>query len=152
GHEIASHGVGHFNGAAWSVGDWKKEFRAFGDILKNVGRNNRLSGSQFAFAATDVIGFRAPYLAKGAGLYGALKAHGFRYTPAAQRLAGEDRRPVAVQFGHAANPRLGQGHAVDGLQFLHGPVARRLRSAPLRNGARADAANLSAVLQEQLRR
>src|SRR5262245_35128805 len=75
-NEIASHGVGHFNGAAWSVGDWEKEFHAFGDILKNVGRNNRLSGSHFAFAATDVIGFRAPYLAKGAGLYGALKAHG----------------------------------------------------------------------------
>jgi peptidoglycan/xylan/chitin deacetylase (PgdA/CDA1 family) len=79
GHEIASHAVGHFNGAAWSVGDWHKEFRAFGDILKNVGRNNGLPGSQFAFAVKDVIGFRAPYLAKGAGLYGALKAHGFRY-------------------------------------------------------------------------
>ena len=26
-----------------------------------------------------MIGFRAPYLAKGPGLYGALKAHGFRY-------------------------------------------------------------------------
>ena len=79
GHEIASHGVGHFNGAAWTVGDWEKEFRAFGDVLKNVARNNGLPGSQFAFAATDVTGFRAPYLAKGAGLYGALKAHGFRY-------------------------------------------------------------------------
>lgn len=79
GHEIASHAVGHFNGAAWSAGDWQKEFRAFGDIVDNVGSNNGLSESKLAFAAADVIGFRAPYLAKGAGLYSALRANGFRY-------------------------------------------------------------------------
>ena len=79
GHEIASHAVGHFNGAAWSAGDWEREFRSFGDIVKNVGPNNGLAESKFAFAAADVVGFRAPYLAKGAGLYGALKAGGFRY-------------------------------------------------------------------------
>jgi hypothetical protein len=79
GHEIASHAVGHFNGAAWSAGDWSKEFRSFADIVKNVGMNNGLARAKLAFAATDVIGFRAPYLAKGAGLYGALKANGFRY-------------------------------------------------------------------------
>jgi peptidoglycan/xylan/chitin deacetylase (PgdA/CDA1 family) len=79
GHEIASHAVGHFNGAAWSTGDWEKEFRAFGDIVNNVGPNNGLAESRLAFSASDVVGFRAPYLAKGAGLYGALKANGFRY-------------------------------------------------------------------------
>jgi peptidoglycan/xylan/chitin deacetylase (PgdA/CDA1 family) len=88
GHEIASHAVGHFNGAAWSVGDWEKEFRAFGDILKNVGRNNGLAGSELAFGLTDVIGFRAPYLAKGPGLYGALKARGFRYDTSGVGYAG----------------------------------------------------------------
>src|SRR5262249_25511022 len=40
GHEIASHAVGHFNGAAWSVRDWEKEFSAFSAVLKNVGPNN----------------------------------------------------------------------------------------------------------------
>jgi hypothetical protein len=79
GHEIASHAVGHFNGAAWSVRDWEKEFGAFSAVLKNVGPNNGLAESKFAFSITDVIGFRAPYLATGAGLYGVLKAHGFRY-------------------------------------------------------------------------
>src|SRR5262249_31051046 len=73
GHEIASHAVGHFNGAAWSVRDWEKEFGAFSAVLKNVGPNNGLAESKFAFSITDVIGFRAPYLATGAGLYGALK-------------------------------------------------------------------------------
>jgi hypothetical protein len=79
GHEIASHAVGHFNGAAWSAGDWNKEFRSFADIVRNVGPNNGLAHARLAFAPTDVVGFRAPYLAKGAGLYGALKANGFRY-------------------------------------------------------------------------
>jgi hypothetical protein len=79
GHEIASHAVGHFNGAAWSAGDWQKEFRAFGDIVDNVGSNNGLAESKLAFAAADVVGFRAPYLAKGAGLYSALRTNGFRY-------------------------------------------------------------------------
>jgi hypothetical protein len=79
GHEIASHAVGHFNGASWSVGDWEKEFRSWGDIGSKVGPNNGLAETKLDFAAGDVIGFRAPYLAKGAGLYGALRNHGFRY-------------------------------------------------------------------------
>jgi peptidoglycan/xylan/chitin deacetylase (PgdA/CDA1 family) len=79
GHEIGSHAVGHFNGASWSVADWEKEFRSFREILNDVGPNNGLAGSKLAFAPTDVIGFRAPYLAKSAGLYGALRNSGFRY-------------------------------------------------------------------------
>jgi hypothetical protein len=79
GHEVASHAVGHFNGAGWSAGDWDKEFRSFSEIVKNVGSNNGLPESSLAFAPTEVIGFRAPYLAKGAGLYGALRSNGFRY-------------------------------------------------------------------------
>jgi peptidoglycan/xylan/chitin deacetylase (PgdA/CDA1 family) len=79
GHEIASHAVGHVNGAAWSVADWEKELRAFGEIVKKVGPNNGLADAKLAFAASDVIGFRAPYLAKGTALYSALKTLGFRY-------------------------------------------------------------------------
>jgi peptidoglycan/xylan/chitin deacetylase (PgdA/CDA1 family) len=79
GHEIASHAVGHFNGAGWTLGDWDKEFRAFGDIIDNAGPNNGLVRSKLLFTARDVVGFRAPYLAKGPALYGALKANGFRY-------------------------------------------------------------------------
>ncbi|MET0531697.1 MAG: hypothetical protein ABW003_25755, partial [Microvirga sp.] len=79
GHEIASHAIGHFNGASWSAGDWDKEFRAYSDLVKNVGSNNGLGELKFAFAPTEVIGFRAPYLAKGAGLYSALRSNGFRY-------------------------------------------------------------------------
>jgi peptidoglycan/xylan/chitin deacetylase (PgdA/CDA1 family) len=78
GHEIASHAVGHFNGAGWSAADWGKEFRAFADILDRVGPNNGLD-SKLAFASKHVAGFRAPYLAKNASLYTVLKANAFRY-------------------------------------------------------------------------
>ncbi len=79
GHEIASHAVGHFNGAAWSAEDWEKEFRSFNEVVSNVGPNNGLADTQLAFPTGDVIGFRAPYLAKGTALYQALKRSGFRY-------------------------------------------------------------------------
>jgi peptidoglycan/xylan/chitin deacetylase (PgdA/CDA1 family) len=79
GHEIASHAVGHFDGATWSVSDWNKEFHAYSDILRNVGSNSGLAETALAVPATDVVGFRAPYLAKGAGLYPALRSNGFRY-------------------------------------------------------------------------
>jgi len=79
GHEVASHAVGHFNGASWSVGDWDKEFRSWSDIASKVGPNIGLPDVNLDFSASDVVGFRAPYLAKGAGLYGALRRNGFRY-------------------------------------------------------------------------
>lgn len=78
GHEIASHAVGHFNGASWSAGDWDKELRAWHDIFGNVGRNNAL-GDEVKLAPTQIVGFRAPYLAKSVGLYGALRTNGYRY-------------------------------------------------------------------------
>ena len=80
GHEIASHAVGHFNGASWSATEWTREFRSFNDILDKVAGNNALPDTvRLAFPAQRVVGFRAPYLAAGSGLFGALKANGFRY-------------------------------------------------------------------------
>jgi peptidoglycan/xylan/chitin deacetylase (PgdA/CDA1 family) len=80
GHEIASHAVGHFNGSGWSAADWMQEFSSFRDILTNVAANNGLDSSvKFAFPPSEVIGFRAPYLATSPGLYAALKEDGFRY-------------------------------------------------------------------------
>src|SRR5439155_677119 len=119
GHEIASHAVGHFNGASWSAVDWEKEFRAFGQILKNVGPNNELPGSQFAFPVTDVIGFRAPLSRQRRSTI--QRAQGARLPLRHQRgrpsrrLAGKDRWTVAIQLGHVEDPRFRQGHAVDGL-------------------------------------
>ena len=80
GHEVASHAVGHFNGAAWSGAEWTRELRAFNDILDKVAANNKLPDEvKLAFPSQRVVGFRAPYLAAGSGLFAALKASGFRY-------------------------------------------------------------------------
>jgi peptidoglycan/xylan/chitin deacetylase (PgdA/CDA1 family) len=80
GHEMASHAVGHFDGARWSEAQWVQEFHSYRDILDNAGPNGaRASASKLAFPAVKVIGFRAPYLAAGSGLYAALKRDGFRY-------------------------------------------------------------------------
>jgi hypothetical protein len=70
GHEIASHAVGHFNGSGWSAAEWAQEFSSFRSVLTNVAANNGLDSSvKFAFPLSEVIGFRAPYLATRPGLY-----------------------------------------------------------------------------------
>ena len=79
GHEIASHAVGHFNGARWSAAQWLQELRSYRDILDNAGTGVRASTSRLDTPSAKVVGFRAPYLAAGPGLYAALKADGFRY-------------------------------------------------------------------------
>jgi peptidoglycan/xylan/chitin deacetylase (PgdA/CDA1 family) len=78
GHEIASHAVGHFNGSGWSASEWEKELRSFHDIVRNIGSNNGL-GDAVRLDAPPAVGFRAPYLAKSAGLYSALRSNGYRY-------------------------------------------------------------------------
>src|SRR5262249_33341644 len=80
GHEIASHAIGHFNGAHWSAAQWEQEFAAYRGIVEHAGA----TGARAATATLDVppgkiVGFRAPYLAAGAGLYAALRRDGFRY-------------------------------------------------------------------------
>src|SRR5262245_52172963 len=136
GHEIASHAVGHFNGAAWSFPEqWAPRLET-GGCRQRPNRLSRPLSRQGSRAIPRAQGTRVPLR--------------YQRCKPCRRLAGKDRRIVAVQFGQAENPRLGQGHVVDGLQFLRGPVACRLRSALLRDGARANAANLSPLFQEQL--
>jgi peptidoglycan/xylan/chitin deacetylase (PgdA/CDA1 family) len=81
GHEIASHGCGHFDGKAWSQADWAQEFKAFASILaKGWAINGADAPAGWAdFAANGVKGFRAPYLSTGSGLTPALKKAGFAY-------------------------------------------------------------------------
>ena len=80
GHEIASHAVGHFDGCTWSAWEWTQEFHAFKDIAKKVGPINGLGETvKLKFPLNNIVGFRAPYLAKSAGLFTALRDKGFRY-------------------------------------------------------------------------
>jgi hypothetical protein len=80
GHEIASHAVGHFDGRSWSQADWDKEFGSFESALADIPRNNGFDADvKLLFPASEVAGFRAPYLATSAGLYAVLKDRKFRY-------------------------------------------------------------------------
>ena len=82
GQDIGSHGCGHFDGSKWSRADWNAEFRSFRQILENAWTINGIDGEPAGwrqFAETDVVGFRAPYLAVDKGLYHALADSRFRY-------------------------------------------------------------------------
>lgn len=83
GHDIASHGCGHFDGGKWSTEDWKTELTFFREALKDAWRNAGVGEREPAdwqrFAREDIKGFRAPYLSAGSGLPKALEAEGFTY-------------------------------------------------------------------------
>ena len=81
GHEIGSHGCGHFDGENWGKSDWLSEFDQFDAALANAWTNNSAEApSGWArFSRSGIRGFRAPYLSTGDGLYTALAARGFEY-------------------------------------------------------------------------
>lgn len=85
GHEIASHGCGHFDGKDWTKADWKNEFDQFDDIFANGWKLNGLDApAGWAELATHGIrGFRAPYLSEGGALASTLAARGFAYNASA---------------------------------------------------------------------
>ncbi len=80
GHEIASHALGHFNGAHWSAAQWEQEFAGYRAIVANAGATGaRAPADALDVPPAKIVGFRAPYLATGPGLYEALRHDGFRY-------------------------------------------------------------------------
>lgn len=84
GNEIASHAVGHFDGATWSSDQWRHEFDQYNTIVNNILDINGFTGAQrlrgqLAFTANDMIGFRAPYLSGGSALTAALQDRGYVY-------------------------------------------------------------------------
>lgn len=83
GHDIASHGCGHFDGKDWTAADWTSEFRTFDRTLanawKDIGRENDEPQGWQDFAARGVSGFRAPYLSASPNLTAAEKKYGFVY-------------------------------------------------------------------------
>lgn len=81
GHEVASHGCGHFDGKGWSETDWTAEFKAFSSILsKGWAINGAEAPAGWAdFAANGIHGFRVPYLSTSPSLSPTLKRTGFAY-------------------------------------------------------------------------
>jgi peptidoglycan/xylan/chitin deacetylase (PgdA/CDA1 family) len=79
GHEIASHAMGHFNGGHWSAAQWEQEFAAYHTVVDNAGPDFARAGGKIEVPFAKIVGFRAPYLATGPGLYEALRRGGYRY-------------------------------------------------------------------------
>lgn len=81
GHEIGSHGCGHFDGKDWSKADWAAEFAQFDTALANAWTDNGATAPAgwSGFAGSGIKGFRAPYLSTGTALFSALAEHGHAY-------------------------------------------------------------------------
>ena len=99
GHDIASHGCGHFDGKDWSKADWLSEFGSFQRILRNAYSINGIAPEPAgwrAFARHAVVGFRAPYLSTDKALYEALAATGFHFDASGVSRARPSRRQATA--------------------------------------------------------
>ncbi len=80
GHEIASHGCGHFDGKDWTAAQWSAEFKAFDTILRDAWTlNGDETPAGWRHMTSMVRGFRAPYLSVGPALDKALAGSGLDY-------------------------------------------------------------------------
>lgn len=117
GHEIASHGCGHFNGSDWDVSAWRHEHAEFSRILGGAWDLNGIPlepEDWQAFVANEINGFRAPYLAANRSMFEALATEGFLYDAS------------AVSRGPAA-PQAENGLYRFALPLIEeGPAARRI--------------------------
>jgi peptidoglycan/xylan/chitin deacetylase (PgdA/CDA1 family) len=98
GHDIASHGCGHFDGGSWRKASWARELSAFRTILREAWTVNALAGEPDGwrgFVEDEVVGFRAPYLSVGPGLAPALRDAGYRYD-----ASGVSRGPAQPGMDH----------------------------------------------------
>lgn len=67
GHELASHGMRHDHGRAWTSALWNAEFEAYDAYMQQV------------VGITAPVGFRAPYLEAASPLFDVEAARGMRY-------------------------------------------------------------------------
>ncbi|MEO5760442.1 MAG: polysaccharide deacetylase [Mesorhizobium sp.] len=113
GHDIGSHGCGHFDGKDWSKADWLNEFRAFEHILDNAYAINGIEPepkSWHDLAHKMVVGFRAPYLSASPALYEALPAAGFLFD-ASGVSRGPVKPPTSNGIARFSLPQIPEGPA-----------------------------------------
>ncbi|TIM43806.1 MAG: polysaccharide deacetylase [Mesorhizobium sp.] len=91
GHDIGSHGCGHFDGKDWSKADWLSEFGSFSHILESAYSINGIAPEPAGWReiARKAFGFRAPYLSANKALYEALPKAGYLFD-----ASGVSRGPV----------------------------------------------------------
>ncbi|ANT50499.1 polysaccharide deacetylase family protein [Mesorhizobium amorphae] len=111
GHDIGSHGCGHFDGKGWSKADWLSEFGSFQHILENAYAINGIAPEPSgwrAFARHAVVGFRAPYLSTNKALYQALPAAGFQFD-ASGVSKGPAQPPTSYGITRFSLPQIPEG-------------------------------------------
>ncbi|TCL93634.1 hypothetical protein C8J38_10256 [Rhizobium sp. PP-WC-2G-219] len=82
GHDIGSHGCGHFDGKDWSEKAWSDEFTAFDAALDNGWKAGGIGAEEpdgWRGMIDGIKGFRAPYLSTSAGLVPAERKAGLSY-------------------------------------------------------------------------
>lgn len=82
GHEIGSHGCGHFDGKLWDKTDWTAEFKAFHAAFDGAWATAGIDAEKpegWAALGRSVQGFRAPYLSTSDGLVPAERMAGYAY-------------------------------------------------------------------------
>ena len=79
-NEIGSHANGHFDGSTWNAENWTSEFEQFNQLVFHPSANNQFGdGESMGIMLQDIVGFRAPYLARSDGLWPTLQAFHYRY-------------------------------------------------------------------------
>ncbi len=122
GHDIASHGCGHFDGGNWSATDWRREFSSFATILRDAWRINGIPGEPSGwqhFAQTEIKGFRAPYLSTGRHLDEALSATGYAYNASgvSRDVAEPSRKSGVLDFALPLIPEGASGRKVIAMDY-----------------------------------
>ena len=82
GHDIGSHGCGHFDGKDWSQSDWSAEFSAFDTALAHAWVAAGIPAEEpsgWKAMIDGIKGFRAPYLSTSTGLVPAELRAGLAY-------------------------------------------------------------------------
>lgn len=121
GHEIASHAVGHYNGADWSLEEWRSELRQFDKIFYDG----------HTISKNSVTGFRAPSLGQNKDLFIALSELGYSYDTSLVGMARDLPKhegglwefPVAtIIFGRDEKPVLSMDYSI----FMHQTKAKNI--------------------------
>jgi peptidoglycan/xylan/chitin deacetylase (PgdA/CDA1 family) len=111
GHDIGSHGCGHFDGKNWSKADWLSEFGSFEHILENAYSINAITPEPEGWreiARHATAGFRAPYLSTNKALYEALPKAGYLFD-ASGVSKGPARPATSNGITHFSLPQIPEG-------------------------------------------
>jgi peptidoglycan/xylan/chitin deacetylase (PgdA/CDA1 family) len=122
GHEIGSHGCGHFDGKDWSEADWSAEFAAFDATVDNAWTAAGIGAQEpsgWRAMVDGIKGFRAPYLSTSNGLVPAERQAGLAYDASlvTKGPAWPSVEGGMIRFGLPLIPEGPSGRRVIGMDY-----------------------------------